>query len=89
MNSRIKNIILKKSILTLDGSFFYNYFSNRILPDYESNPNKIIYANLSGYSVSKGISFNIDFMRQNGLSLQVGATLMDASIIEKQIKTWQ
>ena len=85
----IKNIILKKSILTLDGSFFYNYFSNRILPDYESNPNKIIYSNLNGYSVSKGISFDLDLMFQNGLSLQAGATLMDVSIIEKQIRTRQ
>ena len=85
----VKNIILKKSILTLDGSFFYNYFSNRILPDYESNPNKIIYSNLDGNSVSKGISFNVDFMFQNGLSLQAGATLMDVSIIEKKIMTRQ
>ena len=85
----VKNIILKKSILTLDGSFFYNYFSNRILPDYESNPNKIIYSNLDGNSVSKGISFNVDFMFQNGLILQAGATLMDVSIIDKKIMTRQ
>jgi outer membrane receptor for ferrienterochelin and colicins len=85
----IKNFIFKQSILTLDGSFFYTYFSNRILPDYESNPNKIIYSNLDGTSVSKGISLNVDIMFQNGLSLLAGATLMDVSVIEKQVKTRQ
>ncbi len=85
----VKNIIFKESILTLDGNLFYNYFANRILPDYESNPNKIIYSNLDGKSVSKGISLNMDFMLQNGLSLLAGATFMDVSVTEKQIETKQ
>ena len=44
------------SIFTLDASAFYTYFTNRILPDYETDPNKIIYANLEGSSVSQGMS---------------------------------
>jgi outer membrane receptor for ferrienterochelin and colicins len=35
-------------------------FSNSIIPDYDSNPNQIIYKNLDGYAVTKGISTNVD-----------------------------
>ncbi len=82
----VKNVILKEAILTLDGSVFYTHFSNRILPDYETDPNKIIYSNLSGSSVSKGISLNGDLMLENGLIVLVGATLMDVSVMEEQVQ---
>ena len=85
----VKNVILKRAILTLDGSVFYTHFSNRILPDYETDPNKIIYSNLSGSSVSKGISLNGDLMLENGLTVLVGATLMDVSVMEEGTKRRQ
>jgi outer membrane receptor for ferrienterochelin and colicins len=85
----VKNVILKEAILTLDGSVFYTHFSNRILPDYETDPNKIIYSNLSGSSVSKGISLNGDLMLENGLIVLVGATLMDVSVMEEGTKRRQ
>ena len=44
---------------------------------------------MDGKSVSKGISLNMDFMLQNGLSLLAGATFMDVSVTEKQIETKQ
>ncbi|GAA5042657.1 TonB-dependent receptor [Marivirga lumbricoides] len=66
----------------LDASGFYTYFSNAILPDYETDPNKIIYSNLDGYAVSKGISLNMDFNWTNGLKLIAGGTLMDVSVTE-------
>ena len=84
-----KNVILKQAILTLDGSVFYTHFSNRILPDYETDPNKIIYSNLSGSSISKGISLNGDLMLENGLTVLVGATLMDVSLMEEGTKRRQ
>jgi len=75
----VKKVILENSFITLDASTFYTYFNNRILPDYETNSNKIIYANLEGHSVSKGISLNTDMTFTNGLSINLGATLMDVS----------
>ena len=36
------------TIFDLDLSVFKTEFSNRILPDYETNPNQIIYSNLDG-----------------------------------------
>ena len=85
----VKKFLLKNSFITLDASAFYTYFDNRILPDYETDSNKIIYANLEGYSISKGLSLNTDMNFTNGLSINFGATLMDVSITENNIKTRQ
>ena len=73
----VKKINTENSFITIDASAFYTYFNNRILPDYETDPNKIIYSNLDGYSISKGISINTDIVFTNGLSINTGVTLMD------------
>ena len=89
----VKKLVTKNNtIINLDASAFYTNFSNKIIPDYETDPSKIIYANLDGYSVSKGISLNTDINFINGLSIIAGATLMDVSatengIVERQILT--
>jgi outer membrane receptor for ferrienterochelin and colicins len=85
----VKKINTENTFITIDASAFYTYFDNRILPDYETDSNKIIYANLDGFSVSKGISLNTDITFLNGLAINVGATLMDVSITENDIKTKQ
>ena len=85
----VKKISTENTFITFDASAFYTYFDNRILPDYETDSNKIIYANLDGYAVSKGLSLNTDVTFTNGLSVNVGATLMDVSITENSIKTRQ
>ncbi|MDB4009796.1 TonB-dependent receptor [Polaribacter sp.] len=85
----VKKMDTENSFVTLDASAFYTYFNNRILPDYETDTNKIIYSNLDGFSVSKGIAFNIDATFTNGLTLNAGATLMDVSITENNVKRKQ
>jgi outer membrane receptor for ferrienterochelin and colicins len=75
--------------LGLDGSIFYTYFTNRIIPDYETNPNQIIYANLDGSAVSKGISLNVDAVWNSGFKVLAGATLMDVSLEEGGVKERQ
>lgn len=85
----VKKINSENAFITIDASAFYTYFDNRILPDYETDPNKIIYANLDGFSVSQGISINTDILFTNGLSVNAGATLMDVSVTENSIKTRQ
>src|SRR5690606_28067016 len=55
---------------------------NRIVPDYETNPNQIIYANLDGNAVSKGVSLNLDAAWSSGLKILAGATLMDVGLEE-------
>ena len=85
----VKKINTENSFITIDASAFYTHFNNRILPDYESDPNKIIYANLEGSSVSQGISLNADLLFTNGLAINAGATLMEVSVTENNIKRKQ
>ena len=63
--------------LILDGSLFWTYFTNKIIPDYDTDPNQIIYRNLSGYAVSRGLTLNADWTAAPGLKLVAGVTLLD------------
>lgn len=79
-------------IIGLDASTWYTHFNNIILPDYDTNTNQIIYDNLDGKAISKGVSLNVDAMFSNGIKLLAGATLQDVSktengITERQILT--
>ena len=73
----------------LEGSIFLTQFSNQIIPDYETNPNQIIYANLDGTSRSQGASLNFDGLWANGFKLLAGVTLMDVSLEENGIRKRQ
>ncbi len=74
------------TFIGLDASIFYTHFNNIILPDYDTNPNQIIYNNLDGKSISQGISANIDVAFPSGLKLLLGATLQDVSATEDGVK---
>ena len=79
----VKRIYTKNNgVIGIDASAFYTYFTNRILPDYESDPNKIIYGNLEGFSVSRGMSLNTDLTITNGFKALAGVTIMDVSVME-------
>lgn len=67
----------KKGYVGVDASLFYTYFSNKIVGDFLTDPNKIIYDNLRGYAVSQGATLNLDFSFNSGLKLIMGVTLMD------------
>lgn len=66
------------SSLGLDVSAWYTYFSNQIIPDYDTNPNQIIYKNLNGFSETKGISLNVDYMSNFGLKTILGASILES-----------
>ncbi|TCV19079.1 outer membrane receptor for ferrienterochelin and colicins [Sphingobacterium alimentarium] len=77
------------SVFAIDASAFYTYFDNKIIPDYESDVNKIIYENLNGHAVSKGVSLNLDWAHTSGLKAMIGATVMDVYSVEDGVKEWQ
>ena len=77
------------TFIGLDASTFYTYFNNRIVGDYESNPNKIIYDNLNGYAESKGVSLNLDASFKNGLKIIGGVTLMKNTLTKNGITEQQ
>ena len=75
------------AIIDLDLSMFTYHFSNKIIPDYETDPNKIIYDNLAGKSTSNGLSLNVNLFAQRGLRINLGATYINSYIEENGIKT--
>ena len=77
-----KYINLKKGFLLFDATAFYTYFSNRIIADYDSDPNKIIYDNLKGYAVSRGISLNTEYAFTFPLKINAGITAMQVFKVE-------
>lgn len=77
------------TFISLDASAFYTHFSNVILPDYDTDPNQIIYDNLDGKSVSQGISANLDVAFQNGIKVLLGATYQDVSNTKNGVKSRQ
>lgn len=63
--------------VNLDATLFYTFFTNRILPDYDTDPQKIIYANLDGSAATRGITVQADYSDGLPLRLNAGVTYMD------------
>ena len=83
----VKKIYLKQGhILDFDASIFRTNFSNKIVPDYDFNPNQIIYDNLNGKSITQGASLNLNILFLNNLRINLGATYID-SFIKKEGKS--
>lgn len=74
---------------SIELSGWHTYFTNVIFPDYESNANQIIYDNLDGSAVTKGLSLNADLTLPNGFSFLLGGSLMDVSTEEGGVKERQ
>lgn len=72
----------RNGFIGIDMSTFYTYFTNKIVGDFNTDPDKIIYDNLKGYAISKGATLNLDFAFTNGLKIILGGTLMDVYQIE-------
>ena len=76
----LKKVYAKNGMhFTFDASAWYTYFTNAIIPDYDTNPNQIIYSNLNGHSISQGVSLNIDATFAAGIRASIGATYQDVS----------
>lgn len=75
----------------LDATAFYSYFTNKIIGDFETDQDLIIYDNLDGHAVSQGVSLNADIVFQIPLRVNVGVSYIDVyrkerneeSILEK------
>lgn len=74
---------MNAGFLGFDVSAFYTYFSNKIVGDFLTDPTKIIYENLRGYAISKGITINTDVAFNNGIKANAGITVMDVYQMDK------
>ncbi|MFM9984585.1 MAG: TonB-dependent receptor domain-containing protein [Flavobacteriales bacterium] len=61
----------------MDLDAFINEMQHKILPDYDSDPNAIIYRNASGKSISRGVSLAIAFFPNQNTWLKAGGNLLD------------
>lgn len=85
-----QKLFLKGGVIAnLDFTTFYTYFNNRIVGDFETDPNKIIYANLNGHAISKGLSANANLSWPGGLKLLAGFSYLDISLNQNGIKEQQ
>jgi outer membrane receptor for ferrienterochelin and colicins len=73
------------TFIGIETTAFYTRFSNKIISDYETDPNKIIYDNINGYAISQGISTNVDVNFPTGLKMILGATFLDNKNVENGI----
>lgn len=77
-NKKWENILLN-----VDASAWYSHFTNQIIADYDTDPNKIIYKNLRGYSASKGITLNLELNSGHRFKSLLGLTLQDVEKTER------
>jgi outer membrane receptor for ferrienterochelin and colicins len=71
--------------INFDATAFYSYFTNKIVGDFDTDPNKIIYDNIDGYAISRGASLNTDVQLSTPLTIRLGITYMDVYQIENDI----
>lgn len=79
----VKNMSVKNGFINLDLNLFYTYFTNRIIPDYLTNANQIIFNNLNGYAINRGVNFSLDANFSNGFKANLGFTLVDVFTMNK------
>ena len=73
----------KKGYVSVDANVFYTYFTNKIIGDFLTDAQKIIYDNIQGHAISRGLNANLDFTFTNGFKLITGVTYMDVYSVEK------
>ncbi|HNR17414.1 MAG TPA: TonB-dependent receptor, partial [Chitinophagaceae bacterium] len=73
---------LKQASLNVDVSAWYSYFTNQIIPDYDTDPDKIIYKNLDGYAESKGMTLNLELNSGHRFKSLIGVTIQDVQKTE-------
>jgi outer membrane receptor for ferrienterochelin and colicins len=78
---------VKNGYINFDISAFYTYFTNKIIPDYTTNDNQIIYSNLNGFAEIKGVSLNLEGVISDKWRIIIGTTMMDVFQMNDGVKS--
>jgi outer membrane receptor for ferrienterochelin and colicins len=94
VNLIYKMKVAPSSMIIWEGGVFYYHFTNKIYANYDVDPNKVIYDNLSGYAYSRGGSLNASLASPGNFKFTLGATYTDVQNISrdslrKEISSWQ
>ena len=74
--------------ISIESSIFSSKFSNKIIPDFLTNDNQIIYSNLNGYALARGVSSEIFLkLKKTPLKFSLNGTLLDISSFELEPNT--
>ncbi|HTF81684.1 MAG TPA: hypothetical protein VL947_08160, partial [Cytophagales bacterium] len=84
-----KHFVMDKGFASLDLTTFYTYFFNKIVPNYDIDPDLIVYDNIGGHAVSRGFSINTEYQHRCGFRSNIGATYLDVYRVEQGTKTPQ
>lgn len=79
----VLKILSGRTSYNIDITGFYSYFTNKIVGDFDTDPTKIIYHNLDGHAISRGIAVNTDVSFAIPLKLMAGVTYMNVFQIER------
>lgn len=85
----VKSKQVRNSHIEFDISAFHTRFSNKIIADYLTDANKVIYRNLNGYAVSQGLSANLNLNIGNTWQINAGSTFMDVFSVQNSKKERQ
>ena len=85
----VRKWVGEKRFFALDGSLFHTRFSNRILPDYDTDPELIIYRNLNGEGIAQGVSLNAEARIGKPVRIMTGATYMDVATVSNGVREQQ
>lgn len=79
------NYVLKvptdHAYFSFDITGFYSHFTNKIVGDFDSDPDKIIYDNLRGHAISQGVSLNNEVSFNFPLKIMAGVSYMDVEYL--------
>ncbi len=85
--NRVVDVRGVEDALTLDVDAFLTRFSNRIVGDFDTDPNQIIYRNLRGYAMTRGVSLAVGYSTlRSPFFGSVGLTAQDVFIRERGIR---
>ena len=75
------------SSMMIDFDAFYTYFNNRIVHDFDINPDEIHYYNVVGHSISRGVGVALNHVFEHSpLSYSLGFTLQDVYNMNAGVK---
>jgi outer membrane receptor for ferrienterochelin and colicins len=75
--------------VNFDISLFYTHYYNKIIADYLTDSEKIIYDNLQGFANNYGVSFNSDWTIGSHIKATIGGTFLQSYIYENGTKQEQ
>jgi len=70
--------------LIINSQLFYTHFSNRIIGDFDTDPQKILFRNLSGFAFTAGGAGNISLNLNENWSFSAGITYNDVMLVSSE-----